>query len=196
MPVRLSWTAGFDAGSGVGAHRLSPDIGGAGFASPSIVVGTSAVSPLLLGSTYQFRVASQDAVGLVSADSYGPVFTPTVYQQRTRTTYAGTWRTGSSASYSGGTTRYATAAGASATFSFTGRAVAFTTAKGPTRGRFKVYLDGRYKGTFNTYASRSRHRQVLYGYAWSSAGAHKLKIGVVGTAGHPRVDVDAFVVLR
>jgi hypothetical protein len=36
----------------------------------------------------------------------------------------------------------------------------------------------------------------VYQFNWSSAGTHKVKIVVSGTSGHPRVDLDAFVVLR
>lgn len=39
-------------------------------------------------------------------------------------------------------------------------------------------------------------RRLTFSRGWSAGGPHVLRIEVVGTAGGPRVDVDAFVVLR
>jgi hypothetical protein len=59
-----------------------------------------------------------------------------------------------------------------------------------------VFVDNVYKGTVNLYSATSRARQIVFAFSWPSVGTHHLKLVVVGTAGHPRVDVDAFVVLR
>ncbi|MEA2545488.1 MAG: hypothetical protein QOI09_761, partial [Chloroflexota bacterium] len=37
---------------------------------------------------------------------------------------------------------------------------------------------------------------LVFSYSWATPGTHKIRIVVLGTAHHPRVDVDAFVVLR
>ena len=65
-----------------------------------------------------------------------------------------------------------------------------------TRGAFKVYVDGVYKGTVSASAAPTAYRLLIYQFSWSTAGNHSLKVVVVGTAGHPRIDVDAFVVLK
>ena len=68
--------------------------------------------------------------------------------------------------------------------------------KAASRGSFKVYVDGVYRAKISTYSTTTRYRQLVYQFSWSVPGTHKIKIVVVGTAGHPRVDLDAFVVLR
>jgi Zn-dependent alcohol dehydrogenase len=40
------------------------------------------------------------------------------------------------------------------------------------------------------------YRQVVYSRAWSSYGTHTLKLVVVGTAGRPRGELDAFEIVR
>ena len=50
--------------------------------------------------------------------------------------------------------------------------------------------------TLNTYSTTTAFRQVVYQYNWSTAGTHTLKIVLNGTAGHPRVDFDAVLLLK
>jgi hypothetical protein len=109
---------------------------------------------------------------------------------------AGRWRLAASSGASGCEVRYATASGATATFSFTGRAVAWVAPVGATRGSARVYVDGTYRTTVNLRATSFRARRIVFRASWPSAGTHTLEIRVAGSSGHPRVDVDAFVVLR
>ena len=111
-------------------------------------------------------------------------------------TYAGTWKPSSSSSASSGATKYATSAGASATFSFTGKGVSVIAPQSTTRGSAKVYVDGVYLKTISLYSSSAQSRRVVFAQAWATSGAHKVKLAVVGTSGHPRVDIDAFVVTQ
>jgi len=83
-----------------------------------------------------------------------------------------------------------------ATFSFAGRSVAFLSYKSSTRGSVKIYVDGVYKKTVSLYSTTVRTRQLVFSYSWAAYGSHKLRLVVVGTAGHPRVDVDGFAVLK
>ena len=196
VAVRTSWAAATDAGSGVTSYLVERSDGGGGFFGVE-TAATSITQPLILGVVSQYRVSAIDAAGNVGAPRYGPVYHPVVYQSSSGTTTTGTWHTTSSSSYSGGSSRYATSAGASMTFTATtARSIAVVVAKGATRGSFKVYVDGVLKKTVSTYASTSKYRQLVYQFNWSSAGTHKIKIVVSGTSGHPRVDIDAFVVLR
>jgi hypothetical protein len=43
------------------------------------------------------------------------------------------------------------------------------------------------------YSAGERARKVIYQTSWSSVGPHVLKVVNLGTAGRPRVDVDAFM---
>jgi hypothetical protein len=45
----------------------------------------------------------------------------------------------------------------------------------------------------NLQATTGQARAIVFARNWSTVGSHTLKIVVAGTAGHPRVDVDAFI---
>jgi hypothetical protein len=55
----------------------------------------------------------------------------------------------------------------------------------------KVYVDGVFVATVDLYAASASYRSVAYARTWSSLGTHTIRIVVVGTAGRPRVDLDA-----
>jgi hypothetical protein len=110
--------------------------------------------------------------------------------------YSGTWYYATAISYIGHHSKYATAAGASATATIIGNRVGWLGRKGPTSGTARVYVDGVLKATINMYAATTQIRQLLFTYSWSAIGTHKLKIVVNGTAGHPRVTLDQILVLR
>ena len=93
--------------------------------------------------------------------------------------------------------RFASLAGRYATFTTTtARSIGFVTTKASSRGSFRVYVDGVYKATISTYSTTTQVRRIVYQFNWATPGTHKIRIYVLGTSGHPRVDVDAFVVLR
>ncbi len=109
--------------------------------------------------------------------------------------YDGTWIRRSHPGASGGHLRAASDDGASATFEFTGRSVAWVAPKGPSRGSAEVWVDGSYRTTIDLRRSGPRARAVVFATSWSGRGDHTIEIKVLGTDGHPRVDVDAFIVL-
>src|SRR2546423_12004061 len=96
----------------------------------------------------------------------------------------------------GGRVKYANSRTASATYRFTGRAIAWIAPVSRTSGSAKVYVDGIYRGTVSLYSSTFHARRVIFTKAWGTVGTHTIKLVPVGTAGHPRVDIDAFVVLN
>ena len=162
-----------------------------GIASPVVNAGASS------GHTYRFEVRATDAVGNVGIWLAGPTIKPTLYQQSySGITYHGTWTTASSTNYDGGSVKYATAAGAYATYTFTGKGVAFVTTRASSRGTVKVYVDGVLVTTLSCNAASTTYRWVGFARTWASSGTHTLKLVVVGTAGHPRIDLDAIEVLR
>jgi hypothetical protein len=112
-----------------------------------------------------------------------------------RITYRGTWRTAGFSGYAGRAARYATTAGATATFAFRGSKVVWYGPVGPTRGTARVLVDGHYLKTVNLYARSFTARKTLFSRSWSKVGAHTLTIEVVGTAGHPYVAIDGFTVV-
>lgn len=111
-------------------------------------------------------------------------------------TYEGTWKTAKHKGYTGDRVRYAKAAGAAATFTFTGSKVVWYGPMGPTRGKAKVFVDGTYVKTVNLHRGSFKARAKAFTYKWSASGQHTLRIEVVGTSGHPMVAIDEFVVTK
>jgi transglycosylase-like protein len=108
--------------------------------------------------------------------------------------YSGAWHAASYPRYAGGAVRYATKAGAKATFTFNGSRVTWYGPVGPTRGQARVFLDGKLAGTVDLHRSSFAARSAVFTKAWAAAGRHTLSVEVVGTAGHPYVAIDEFVV--
>jgi len=108
--------------------------------------------------------------------------------------YSPAWRSASYSRYTGGAVRYATRAGAKATFSFNGSRVTWYGPVGPTRGKARVYIDGALARTVDLHRSTFAARSAVFSKAWATAGKHTLVIEVVGTAGHPYVAIDEFLV--
>jgi hypothetical protein len=114
--------------------------------------------------------------------------------QESSPAYTGTWKTSACMCYSGGADKYSTAKGASATFKFKGNLIQFVSERGPARGSFKVYIDGVYQTTVSNYLAGTQNAVIVWQRSFSSVGTHTLKIVNLASGGHPRVDVDAFVV--
>jgi hypothetical protein len=110
--------------------------------------------------------------------------------------YTGTWVLSDTPTYIGGKAKYSTRAGSTATASILGNRVGFLSRTGPTSGSARIYIDGVLKTTVNLYAPTTGIRKLVFTYSWSAIGNHKMKIVVVGTAGHPRVTLDQILVLR
>jgi len=49
--------------------------------------------------------------------------------------------------------------------------------------------------TIDLRRSSAQHRVLVFTRAWATSGKHIMGIRVVGTAGRPRVDVDAFIIV-
>jgi hypothetical protein len=190
--VRTAW--GACDPDGVASFKLQRQVNGGSWTTVSLgATATSINQSLGKGTTYRYRVRATDGNGNTSGYAYGPSFVPRVSDQTSSSVlFAGAWSTGSPSSCYGGTVRYSGSAGALATYSFFGSSGAWVAYKGPTRGSASVYVDGVLKATVNLYASTKSARPVVYAFNWSTNGAHTIKVVVVGTPGHPRVDIDAF----
>jgi hypothetical protein len=193
--IRFAW-GGADAGSHVDHFELALSTDAGAFTT----VGASLTSPgftraLATGHAYRARVRAIDRAGNVGAWAYGTTFKLNAYQESSRSIrWAGTWRTGSSTSFWGGRDRYATAAGAKASLTFTGRSFAWVGSVGRTRGWAKVYVNGVLVRSVNLYSVASANQRILFSTSWSTARSRTVTIRISGTAGHPRGDIDALIV--
>jgi hypothetical protein len=196
--VHLAW-AGSDARTGVASFRLLRSIDGGAFALLAQYSGTttSVSTYFTAGHRYQFEVEAVDRAGNVGSPAVGPQMLMSAVGESSRSiTYRSTWTLQSVRGAFGGRTRYTARRGATATYRFSGRSIAWVAPKSLARGSAKVYVDGVYRGTISLYSRTTRARQVVFAQTWASVGTHTIKLVVLGTLHHPRVDLDAFVVLR
>jgi hypothetical protein len=195
LPVTVSWGgADNDGGVGVATYELekSTDGGGSWTTLSSSIAGTVFPTTVAASGTVRFAVRATDRAGNTGDWAEGVDVTPSLVQTSSGVTYKGTWSTSSGSAYSGGSTRYSSMAGASATFSFTGRSIAIVMTRATARGRIRVYVDGSSSyTTVDCYGAATSNRVQVWQKTWSTSGPHKVRIVVVGTSGRPRVDFDA-----
>ncbi len=60
----------------------------------------------------------------------------------------------------------------------------------PNRGKVRIYVDGVLTKTVDTHSATLKHRSVVWA-ARMAAGVHVVRLVNVGTAGRPRIDLDA-----
>jgi hypothetical protein len=148
------------------------------------------------GHTYRYEVRARDRAGNVGAWVAGTTVRPTLLQQTTAgIAWSGAWATHSSTVASGGSVTSSAAAGASVSYTFSGRGIAVVAQRDPTFGQFRVYVDGALIVTGDAFGAIHAERQVVFLRA-VSYGTHTIKVVVVGTAGRPTIAIDAFEVMR
>jgi hypothetical protein len=196
-PVDLTWE-GSDTQAGEVRYDVRRSVDGGPFVTWATGVTRAATRHTLApGHTYTVAVQAVDPAGHRSAWAYGPTFRVRAYADGgSAVRYRGSWHVTGSSRLIGGHAHWSTAAGARATFRFTGSQVAWVAAVGPRRGKARVYVDGRYAATVNLHATTTRTRRVVFTRSWTSSGEHSVRVEVVGTPRHPRVDVDGFVTIR
>lgn len=192
FPVKTSWSA--TDPSGVKGMTVDRQQNGGAFASVlSSTPATSLTESLADGSSYRYRVSATDLLGNTCALVYGATFKPTRMEQTsTSVAYGGTWYSATTTSASGGSFKYASAAGASASYTFTGTSIAWLAVKSASGGSANVYLDGVFKMTITNYATSTMYRPIVYTYNFSSQGSHTIKIVAKGDG---RIYLDAFLKL-
>jgi uncharacterized delta-60 repeat protein len=201
VPVRLSWSA-TDAQGDVTRYELQRSTDGEAYANVALPTPTTTTitQSLTPNHDYRFRVRATDDNGNTTFYKYGPSFTVDAHQERsTSIAYSASraWKQELLGGSFGGQVKYATAAGSTAKLTFTGTNVAWVAPKSSTRGQAEIYLDNVKVATVDLSSSRTRSRQVLYAAnRLSPSVTHTLEVKVLGTSGRPRVDVDAFVVVR
>jgi GH25 family lysozyme M1 (1,4-beta-N-acetylmuramidase) len=191
-PVRTAWSA--TDPSGIASYVLEQSVNGGSWTVPSLpaATSTSLIQSLTFGGTYRYVVKATDGAANTSTWAYGPRFQPLLAQE-TAATYSGPWAKASFGSASGGTLEYVATKGAWAQYSFTGSSVSWVAYRGPLRGSAAVYVDGKWRATIDLTAPTYAAKQVVYATSWASNGPHTIRIVCLGTAGHPRIDIDGFV---
>ena len=194
----VSWPAATDDHTGVASYVVRRRIGtGSWTTVDSVVTERLKKVSMTFGTVTQFAIAGRDGAGNVGAQAQSPAVKATLLQEGTSLArYAGSWSSTRSTSASNGTMRTSSRAGASVEFKRDALAIAVVGRQGPTSGKARVYVDGVYVQTIDLYRSTSRSKVVLFSRSWSTPGLHSVKLLVSGTSGRPRIDVDAFPVIR
>jgi hypothetical protein len=194
VPTTIKWS-GTDATSGVNFFTLYVSRDGGAFIPIVTTAATSLTRALVPGHTYRYEVTATDNAGNTSGAVAGVTYKLSLIQENsTAIKYSAGWKRQKLTGANGGYVDYATSAGATATLSFKGIQVAWVGTLGATRGKASVKLDSAASATINTHATSTKPAQIVDVLVGPS-GLHKLVIKVLGTAGHPRVDIDAFIVL-
>ena len=197
--ARARWAAATDATNPVVGYQASWRVNGGTWSTAASLAASKRTLDRTFSTSadYELRVRAKDAAGNWSPWTLLPTASAGVAQDTSGSIgRTGSWRSATNSGYSRGTAIYTRAAGATLTRTFTGRAVAWVSAVGSTRGSARVYIDGSLVATVSQYRADSGYRKVVFERSWSSSGSHTIRIEAVGTAGHPRVDLDALVVIR
>lgn len=183
--------------------RMNPSLLYQGKATSYTFTMGDAGAPGYLYDEFALRV--KDCAGNWSSDD--PTFWPhdryiksfsginsAATHDQTEAKFTGSWSTSKCTCFVDGTTSHASTAGASATFSYFGHVLAWVSETGPARGSAQIYQDGVLKATVSTYAPSNTGPKVMWANWFAHAGNHTIRVVVLGTAGHPRVDIDSFMV--
>ena len=154
--------------------------------------------PRAPANTFRFRVRATDTKGNTSAFVTGP--TLTLGRQAggpsAAITYVGTWTQSNSSTAYGGATKFATTATARATFSFTGRAVAWVAPMSSIRGVVDIYVDGLFVQSVDLFSATFKPRMTVFTRSWATSSAHTVQVRLNAASTLTRRDIDAFVFLK
>jgi subtilisin len=194
-----SWVAATDAFGMVNGYQAQWSVDGGAWGGTTATAASVRLTTrtFVVGHRYAVRVRARDAAGNWSAWAATAALSSALVQDRSPALrYSGAWYRAYATSASGGTTLYTVASGASARFVFSGRGFALVVPLGPTRGRFQVSVDGVRVATLDAHAAYGVARRVIFLKSGLASRQHTVGIVALGTAGHSRVDIDAFIVLR
>lgn len=195
IPILLRWSASDSGGAGIDHFDLQRSLNGGAFASiatlPSSVGSYSAtVSP---SGTVRYRLRAVDRALNVGSWVATPVLNPRLTQETAATYGGGTWRSASSPSWLGNAVGYSSTTDAFATLSLTNvRSIGFIGVRGTNLGQVRIFLDGSATPAATIDLGGSAANRVLFWQTtFSTAGNHSIKFVVVGTAGRPKIILDA-----
>jgi hypothetical protein len=163
--------------------------------------GRATFEPARTGWVTGARVGTATTWALTATDRAGNTAgaavtrTPVVVPEGAATP-SGAWSAARHPAYLGGSALRSTAAGASLSWTFTGRGAGLVFSRTADSGRAAVSVDGNPVATVDLRAASPVHQQLAWVYNWRSAAEHTVTVTVEGTAGRPVVVVDGLVQLR
>jgi hypothetical protein len=190
--VTLRWTR--IGAAAVSKYQVQRRVDGGAYATLGATTKTSFATSVAAGHYDQYRVRAVNSAGKAGPWRSSDVVLPDSQQEDVAIDFAGpAWRTATGASYWGGHALTASVSGRAVETYFAGHSYAIVSAVGPTHGSFRVYVDGSLRATVSTYAKTAAYRKIVYAMSWSAWNEHLIRLVVVGTPGHPRVDFDGVI---
>jgi hypothetical protein len=195
LPVKLSWAAATDGGgAGVMKYEVARSTNGGdtwtllGSGQPTYAAINQPV-----GGSILYRVRPVDWAGNKGAWVKSATLRPRIVQQTsTNAKFSSGWTTLNDAAYSGGSARVSDRSGASARYTFKGRAIGLVMSTDPALGVVKVYIDGDLRKTVDMADFDSGDKVIVYARRFSTYGEHVIRI-VSSSGARPNVILDAFV---
>jgi kumamolisin len=197
VPVQFSWDPSADASSGVDHYNVWEKVGSGSFTQVASPTNTTFNVSLPAGHSYKFGVSATDKAGNVGAINYSNNVKLTVLQEKASgISYVKSWTRATDSSASGGKQELTSDNNAKSTYAFTGaRTIAWVGQTGTGFGSAGVHIDSGSSTTVDSHASSGTHRVVLAALSSSGSGSHTFTINNQATSGHPKIAVDAIVVM-
>jgi hypothetical protein len=148
------------------------------------------------GQTYLFQVKALYAGGATTGYS-NPVTAVVPYDDRwSGADFSSGWGNGTGGGHFLGTETHTSSPNKTLTVQTATSAFTIIGDKCPSCGKLKVFIDGSLRATVDSLKSSTATRQVLFTRAFSATANHTLRIETLGTAGRPKVVIDAIAVRR
>lgn len=183
----------YSAPSPATVSSVSLEKASSGYVRYMTVKWSNGASYRIPGTTFQSALGLKSSKFGVAVPSFG-----TRYEQTdSRISYVDTWSTYSTGKMSGGSYRFASRVGPTATVTFTGTGFRWIAPKAASYGKADVYLDGVKQTTVSLYSSTTKYKQAVWTVTGLAAGpTHKVQIVPLGTKDAASkgvyVGVDAF----
>lgn len=199
--VNLKWGQSGSSVAPVATYKVRYKRGVAG-SWVTIYSNTAKVSYLLkslaLGQTYYFAVGATDQAGNVG--SYRTTDKTTIpYDDYSGTVTSGRWTRVKSSTLPdfNGSIRYTSSKNGALKFAASGRKVSLVGRRSPSGAKVRIYVDGKYVSTVNTYASSKQYRRILFSKSFSKIGYHSIKVvSVPVSASRNKTFVDGVAFIR
>jgi hypothetical protein len=194
LPLTVSWPAATPDGAPISRYELQRSLDGGSWTAVSLAKPLARAVDLKSPpwAVARFRVRAMDSASVAGdwAES-GPVWPTTAQENDAAVVRSGGWSVITDSNAYGKRRATTATSGTTATFTFTGRQVAWIARFGPDRGQASVALDGTVTPV-NLVRSKTSSRRVAFRQTWPTVTTHTL---TVTTTNNKPVDVDAFVVL-
>jgi hypothetical protein len=146
------------------------------------------------GHDYVYRLDTAGASGSAGSSAVTAFRLRSIDDTDSSLVFKGAWAAAGFPGYLGRSARFSETPGDVATFTFSGRSVAWIGPVGPGRGEASIRVDGADAGTVSQAAAHYDPRRVLFVRSWPASGQHEIRITVAGHRG-AAVMIDSFTVV-